>query len=117
MFKQKSYKLLRFSRRIFNIFKKRNLGKHSYYQYILFLFFLSRNKPLLESVVDLEFLDHLLSKSGLKVDDGKTRQNLNTEKIEVILEAQRCLSNIYLQCSRAQDFALGKNKKPTFKKK
>lgn len=66
----------------------------------------TRNKPLLESVVDLEFLDHLLSKSGLKVDDGKTRQNLNTEKIEVILEAQRCLSNIYLQCSRAQDFAL-----------
>ena len=59
-------------------------------------------------MVDLEFLDHLLHKSGLKVDDGKTRQNLNAEKIEVILEAQRCLSNIYLQCGRAQDFALGK---------
>ena len=38
MFKQKSYKLLRFSRRIFNSFKKRNLGKHSYISIFYFYF-------------------------------------------------------------------------------
>ena len=64
-----------------------------------------RNNALLESVVDLEFLDELLDKAGLKVD-ATTRQQLTEQKIEVIVEAKRCLSNIYLQCCRAQDFAL-----------
>ena len=81
-----------------------------YYEHVqltleLLILFFRRNKPLLESVVDLDFLDHLICKAGLKLNNS-IRQNLNETKIETILEAQRCLSNIYLQCSRAQDFAL-----------
>ena len=70
-------------------------------------FLYSRNKLLLESMVDLEFLDILLEKSGLNVNNKNTRQNLkNEENTEVILEAQRCLYNIYLQCKIAQDYLL-----------
>ena len=62
----------------------------------------------MESLVDLEFLDILLEKSGLIFTNNKnTRQNLkNEENTEVILEAQRCLYNIYLQCKIAQDYLL-----------
>ena len=78
---------------------------YNIFQIIFFLY--SRNKLLLESMVDLEFLDILLEKSGLSVNNKNTRQNLkNEENTEVILEAQRCLYNIYLQCKIAQDYLL-----------
>ena len=78
---------------------------YNIFQIIFFLY--SRNKLLLESMVDLEFLDILLEKSGLSVNNKNTRQSLKNEgNTEVILEAQRCLYNIYLQCKIAQDYLL-----------
>ena len=57
-------------------------------------------------MVDLEFLDTLLEKSGLNVNNQTARQNLKDGGTEVILESLRCLYNIYLQCKIAQDYLL-----------
>ena len=60
-------------------------------------------------MVDLEFLDILLDKSGLNENNKTARQNLKDGGSEVILEAQRCLYNMYLQCKIAQDYLLKNN--------
>lgn len=65
----------------------------------------TRNKNLLDDVVDAAFLDTLLHHAGIAVENS-TRGNGHERNTEVILEALRCLSNIYLQCSRGQNFAL-----------
>lgn len=83
----------------------------------------ARNKLLLESVVTEDLLDELLRHSAISTDTT-VRKDLNEDKINSktalnfikkhvltfwvlgIKEAQRCLSNIYLQCHRAQDMAL-----------
>ncbi len=52
-----------------------------------------------------ELLKTLLEKAGLAVTSNVRNDN-SEANVEIMLEAQRCLSNIYLQCSRAQNFAL-----------
>jgi len=65
----------------------------------------TRNKQLFESIINDEILDELLKQAGIS-NDTSVRKDLTPEKAAKIKEAQRCLSNIYLQCHRAQDFAL-----------
>ena len=67
------------------------------------LFRFSRNKPLLDDAVNKDLLKCLLQKAGL-APNSDVRKDASEANIEVVLEAQRCLSNIYLQCSRAQNF-------------
>ena len=56
-------------------------------------------------------LDELLVKAGIS-SDNDTRKDLTNDKVERILEAQRCLSNIYLQCHKSQDLALNNQTLP-----
>ena len=70
-----------------------------------------RNKDLLNSVINDEMLDELLTKAGISTQD-EARKDLNEQKTEEILEAQRCLSNIYKQCHKAQDLALNNSTLP-----
>lgn len=70
------------------------------------IIFFRRNKALLDFAVDKDILDELLTKAGINLGN-EVRKDLSKGNVkEVVLEAQRCLSNIYLQCSRAQDYAL-----------
>ena len=64
-----------------------------------------RNKSLLESVVSDELLEELLNRAGISTNPN-VRKDLTNEKTARILEAQRCLSNIYLQSHKALDLAL-----------
>ena len=66
---------------------------------------------MLNSVINDEFLDELLVKAGISTDE-EARKDLVDAKIDIILEAQRCLSNIYLQCHKAQDLALNNSTLP-----
>ncbi len=60
---------------------------------------------MLESAVSTEMLDELLKQAGISLDET-ARKDLSQDDETRILEAQRCLSNIYLQCHKAQDMAL-----------
>ena len=66
---------------------------------------------MLNSVINDEMLDELLVKAGIS-SDNDTRKDLTNDKVERILEAQRCLSNIYLQCHKSQDLALNNQTLP-----
>lgn len=66
---------------------------------------------MLNSVINDEMLDELLIKAGIS-SDNDTRKDLTDDKVERILEAQRCLSNIYLQCHKSQDLALNNQTLP-----
>jgi len=65
----------------------------------------TRNKQVIESIISDEILNELLKHAGIS-DDTSVRKDLTPEKASKIKEAQRCLSNIYLQCHRALDLAL-----------
>ena len=97
------YKLSKYSRKFQFQYKhfKPSLISHCF----------SRNKDLLNSVIDDELLDELLVKAGISTND-ESRNDLKQEKIDCILEAQRCLYNIYLQCHKSQDLALNNQTLP-----
>ena len=53
----------------------------------------------------------MLVKAGISINED-ARKDLVDAKIDIMLEAQRCLSNIYLQCHKAQDLALNNQTLP-----
>jgi len=65
----------------------------------------TRNKQLFESIINDDILDELLNQAGIS-NDTSVRKDLTPEKAAKIKEAQRCLSNIYLQCDKAKNLAL-----------
>jgi len=72
---------------------------------------LSRNKDVVNSVLTKDTMDLLLGKAGLAaegqlsaradVDDDQAKKTEGSDIWETVLEASKCISNIYFQCSRA----------------
>lgn len=68
---------------------------------------LSRNKSTVNSVLTSGHLEILLSHAGLMGDKSKAnRDDIDNRNLEGIGEALRCLSNIYLQSSCAQNYGV-----------